>query len=381
MKDVNGLIFHHTAGRGSPEGVVNTLNKRGLGAQYVMDREGKVFQLAPDGAKTAHMTPAQNGTGLSNDNAIGIEMIAKNNADLTEAQKIAGLKFADEMKQKYPGIGDNIYGHGEVNRHKEADEGMGVVDLYRQRRDQIAQPQAPDNTAAMQAQVQAEQAQQQALQQQIEAQRRLQEQTQLTTGSLQTMPQPLQGVQTGMQGLEGGLAGMIGQIGSGVPVVGQFGNSIQQMLAQMAMPTGGGGGFSGLFSGLLGFADGGHVAGPGTPTSDSIPAMLSDGEFVVNAKATKKNRRALEMINSGRVPAFAKGGIVGGSSFASNSVYSPTINVSANGLPGGNAMANQIAKTVSNTLDDRRPDTFGKTDAQRMTEMSLAMQRTARRNG
>ena len=31
----------------------------------------------------------------------------------------------------------------------------------------------------------------------------------------------------------------------------------------------------------------GAINGPGTPTSDSIPAMLSDGEFVMNAKAVK----------------------------------------------------------------------------------------------
>ena len=31
----------------------------------------------------------------------------------------------------------------------------------------------------------------------------------------------------------------------------------------------------------------GYIAGPGTETSDSIPAMLSDGEFVMNAKAVR----------------------------------------------------------------------------------------------
>ena len=34
-------------------------------------------------------------------------------------------------------------------------------------------------------------------------------------------------------------------------------------------------------------AGGGAINGPGTPTSDSIPAMLSDGEFVMNAKAVR----------------------------------------------------------------------------------------------
>ena len=37
-----------------------------------------------------------------------------------------------------------------------------------------------------------------------------------------------------------------------------------------------------------GLATGGQVRGPGTSTSDSIPAWLSDGEFVMRAKAVKK---------------------------------------------------------------------------------------------
>ena len=32
---------------------------------------------------------------------------------------------------------------------------------------------------------------------------------------------------------------------------------------------------------------GGEVHGPGTGTSDSVPARLSDGEFVVTAKAVQ----------------------------------------------------------------------------------------------
>ena len=62
--------------------------------------------------------------------------------------------------------------------------------------------------------------------------------------------------------------------------------------------------------GGLKFATGGLVNGPGTGTSDSIPAMLSNQEFVVNAKATKDNLGLLTAINSGRVRKFAKGGLV-----------------------------------------------------------------------
>lgn len=77
---------------------------------------------------------------------------------------------------------------------------------------------------------------------------------------------------------------------------------------------GGGGGILGWVLGLLGlgFAEGGHVNGPGTGTSDSILARLSDGEFVVNAKSTKQWLPVLEQINNnGKMPAFATGGLVG----------------------------------------------------------------------
>ena len=40
-------------------------------------------------------------------------------------------------------------------------------------------------------------------------------------------------------------------------------------------------------SGIMTAAHGGHIMGPGTGTSDSIPAYLSDGEFVMTADAVK----------------------------------------------------------------------------------------------
>jgi hypothetical protein len=69
-------------------------------------------------------------------------------------------------------------------------------------------------------------------------------------------------------------------------------------------------GFSAIMS-WLPFASGGYVSGPGTSTSDSIPARLSNGEFVVRAAATRKHLPLLQAINSGRaLAAFAEGGLV-----------------------------------------------------------------------
>ena len=129
-------------------------------------------------------------------------------------------------------------------------------------------------------------------------------------------------------------------------------NILQQLIAQLiqaaiyativAACTGGGGGFAARWKGAFGnaFASGGSVDGPGTGTSDSIPAMLSNGEYVLNAQAVDRlGVPFLNGLNTGRLRGFASGGLVGsggaynrpasvGSSSSSTS-NSITLNVSA----------------------------------------------------
>jgi hypothetical protein len=60
------------------------------------------------------------------------------------------------------------------------------------------------------------------------------------------------------------------------------------------------------------FADGGIVSGPGTSRSDSIPAMLSAGESVINANSTAMYGGLLSAINmAGGGRGFADGGVIG----------------------------------------------------------------------
>lgn len=83
---------------------------------------------------------------------------------------------------------------------------------------------------------------------------------------------------------------------------------------------GGSGGFGAFISGLFkGFATGGLVSGPGTSTSDSIPARLSAGEYVLRAAAVRRvGVDFLHALNgglsaprwSGPRLAFADGGLV-----------------------------------------------------------------------
>jgi hypothetical protein len=138
------------------------------------------------------------------------------------------------------------------------------------------------------------------------------------------------------------------------------------------------------------FDTGGHITGPGNGTSDSIPAMLSNGEYVIKASAVAHygkgtfdalnavrlakggvartnssityhkqhmNRQARHFASGGYVPssvsglmslshpAFASGGFVNAPVSANNGNIVYNINVSA---PGGSA--NEIAKVVMETL-------------------------------
>ncbi|WP_277250174.1 tape measure protein [Phascolarctobacterium succinatutens] len=101
-------------------------------------------------------------------------------------------------------------------------------------------------------------------------------------------------------------------------------NILQQLIAQLiqaaiyativAACTGGGGGFAARWSKAFGkgLATGGSVDGPGTGTSDSIPAMLSNGEYVLNAQAVDRlGVPFLNGLNTGRLRGFASGGLVG----------------------------------------------------------------------
>jgi phage-related protein len=65
-----------------------------------------------------------------------------------------------------------------------------------------------------------------------------------------------------------------------------------------------------VWGAISGHADGGFIEGPGTGTSDSIVARLSNGEYVVNAASTSKYRGLIDAINSDSLPGFADGGAV-----------------------------------------------------------------------
>ncbi|MEB3470160.1 tape measure protein [Pasteurella multocida] len=94
-------------------------------------------------------------------------------------------------------------------------------------------------------------------------------------------------------------------------------NSMAQIAAQqlaMQATSAVGGWFSAAASaagGTVAAATGGYIRGPGTSTSDSIPARLSDGEFVVNAAMVRHYGVGfMHAINRGTLRQFNRGGLV-----------------------------------------------------------------------
>lgn len=115
-----------------------------------------------------------------------------------------------------------------------------------------------------------------------------------------------------------------------------------------------GGGATAGAHGDAGFAEGGAVRGAGSGTSDSILARLSNGEFVMSAKAVKAyGANFFEGLNRGfspMMPAFASGGLVGSSSSVTS--IAPTININIQGGSGNAGQtADQVQRAVMNALN------------------------------
>jgi hypothetical protein len=137
------------------------------------------------------------------------------------------------------------------------------------------------------------------------------------------------------------------------------------------------GGVAGAFSGLAGgFASGGLINGDGTPTSDSNVALVSDGEFIVNAASASKNGALLAMINSGKAPKFAGSS---NTSLLSNSIHSPTVNVHVEGGSQERQLAQRIAGHVGDTQN--KVNRFRPSATQQHASAAATSSKASKKNG
>lgn len=141
------------------------------------------------------------------------------------------------------------------------------------------------------------------------------------------------GIESSLLGLSRGTYNLAGAVKNlAKTIIDSLAQIAAQQLASAAMNgLGMAGGTGGLLASLF-MADGGLVSGPGTATSDSIPARLSDGEYVVNAAAVNRYGAGFfDALNRQRVSHFADGGIVRTVPAQSSPSYQPTVDTDATG--------------------------------------------------
>ncbi len=98
------------------------------------------------------------------------------------------------------------------------------------------------------------------------------------------------GIESSLMGLTKGTMSLSDAVKNlALTIINSMAQIAAQQLAQMATSSlvGSSGGMGGVLGSLFA-ADGGHIRGPGTTTSDSIPAMLSDYEFVTRAAVVQQ---------------------------------------------------------------------------------------------
>ncbi|MCX5607191.1 hypothetical protein OHB39_06285 [Streptomyces sp. NBC_00047] len=106
---------------------------------------------------------------------------------------------------------------------------------------------------------------------------------------------------------------------------------------------------SSIVNGVFTRSQGGIIRGPGTSTSDSIPSMLSDGEYVLKASAVDRlGVSNLDALNEGRALTAA-----GSSSVATmpavapaRTVVGPTVNITIQGAIDPAATAQQLQRLL-----------------------------------
>jgi hypothetical protein len=138
MSGVKGLVIHHSGGRGDAGGLINTAHARSrqgqpYWAQYGMNRDGSVFQYGP--GKTNHVKNSFGKdvpVGLGNHNMHGIEIIAKDDNDITPEQHAAIKHFAAWHQGKHGyDAKTGLYGHSELNPGHRHNEGAGIANDLR----------------------------------------------------------------------------------------------------------------------------------------------------------------------------------------------------------------------------------------------------------
>jgi hypothetical protein len=115
---VKNIILHSTeTGRpADAQRVIKSWN-RGLrhpGAQYIVDRDGTIYQTVDPQFGTVHVDIFRTTCGINNDNSIGIEMVRSGSQQYTRPQLDSVTALVVYLQKRFNVANDHIFGHGQI---------------------------------------------------------------------------------------------------------------------------------------------------------------------------------------------------------------------------------------------------------------------------
>jgi hypothetical protein len=123
---VKYIILHSTETKRPADGdrVIRSWNNRGRrhpGAQFVVDRDGTIYNTVDPQFATVHVDTRKTKYGVNNDNAIGIEIVHSGDQEYTDKQVNSVACLVSYLQSRY-GIGENhIYTHHYVQPSDRSD--------------------------------------------------------------------------------------------------------------------------------------------------------------------------------------------------------------------------------------------------------------------
>jgi hypothetical protein len=153
MSKVENVVLHHT-GDNRLTSALNEFerfqtDKEGKskgykhGVQYVIDRDGTVYNIAPDKSIMYH---AGTKSGVTNQNSIGVEIVSKNSESFTEAQTKSAKALVAFLRKRHGDL--NVVGHGEISPDKMKSEGRALAEEIR-KNPPVFSPQSMGNMGEM----------------------------------------------------------------------------------------------------------------------------------------------------------------------------------------------------------------------------------------
>ncbi len=121
-------IIMHSTETGNPNmdapRVINSWNSRGRrhpGAQFVVDRDGTIYQAVDPDLGTVHINIFKTIAGVNNDNCIGIEMVHSGSQDYPPALVVSAVRLVNYLQERYGIPDENVTTHRYVQQGDHTD--------------------------------------------------------------------------------------------------------------------------------------------------------------------------------------------------------------------------------------------------------------------